>query len=61
MHSVELSGFQPDGMDLVQNYCILIRAHLGGLGVPIFQAKNDPLKMFPKSTEIYCKKWQIQP
>ena len=26
----------------VQNECILIRAHLRGLGVPIFQAKNVP-------------------
>ena len=27
-------------MDLMQNYCVLIRAHLRGLGGPIFQAKS---------------------
>ena len=34
--------------------CILIRAHLRGLGVPIFQAKNDPGKMF-----ITVSKYQV--
>ena len=30
----------------MQDYCILTRAHLRGLGVPIFQAKNIPCKVF---------------